>query len=525
MIKQTFLMAVAVAICGMAMAQTVEINNVKKARPAAFNYLKQNNVVQGYSTIYLLDQADRKTNVLGLSIYDNNLQEQHKIALTKTDRDFFVGSSFNGSAFCFNFFNTKDKEFVYNIYDLTGKPTGTYRVGDLSNAELLMFDAAMKSESETYGNNLVGLPGKGFLRYGYDKIKGMRASIEMFDTKGVKKWTETSGVSSADKSFETAFPFFANSEVVGSLFMTRESKFSMKDMKLFVAFADAATGKEKFRIPAKGKPGKYLYSPIGATYDEATSEYYIYGEYLPLGSNFAKDESTGIYIQSVSKAGVIVKETVTPWTEIRSKFPSQYKAEEEHLRKLTVHHIIRTADGNFCVIAEQYGKGVDAAAVAMNVLAAASGGSSGAGVVKMNIYDMVTLKLNSDRKLEEVMLTEKQKSGVSLSQGYQFLPSTMLAFMMKMDGYFDYSFTSVAPDRQTFNFNYINFDREKGEESNFVIGNVGYGKDKKLKSDPIRLPNKPTWFAVSPAKQGYISLVEYYKKDKKLVLRLERVNI
>lgn len=51
-----------------------------------------------------------------------------------------------------------------------------------------------------------------------------------------------------------------------------------------------------------------------------------------------------------------------------------------------------------------------------------------------------------------------------------------------------------------------------------------YGTDKSNKSDQIEISENATWTEFYPAKAGYIVIVEYYEKEKRLEQRIEKFN-
>ena len=98
---------------------------------------------------------------------------------------------------------------------------------------------------------------------------------------------------------------------------------------------------------------------------------------------------------------------------------------------------------------------------------------------------------------------------------------------MKVYGWYDYSYTAVSSDKKQFNTAYVNYDKsiKKSEGSKSVIGTISYTKDQKIVTDKIILKTKPTIFWVLQAKPGYVAIFEYFKKEKKATLRLEKLNI
>jgi hypothetical protein len=90
---------------------------------------------------------------------------------------------------------------------------------------------------------------------------------------------------------------------------------------------------------------------------------------------------------------------------------------------------------------------------------------------------------------------------------------------------FDYAFTFIGDGNKTFYSSYVNYDKEKGESSKYMIGNIVYNKQGELVTDQIPLSSKPTFFSVLPGKPGYVLIFEYFRKKKELVVRLEKMDV
>lgn len=52
-----------------------------------------------------------------------------------------------------------------------------------------------------------------------------------------------------------------------------------------------------------------------------------------------------------------------------------------------------------------------------------------------------------------------------------------------------------------------------------------YEEEKPLKSDEFLISEKATWTEYYPAKRGYITIIEYFEKEQKLVKRIEKLNL
>ena len=90
-----------------------------------------------------------------------------------------------------------------------------------------------------------------------------------------------------------------------------------------------------------------------------------------------------------------------------------------------------------------------------------------------------------------------------------------------MMGGFDYEFTTGRPEDNNFVICYSDWVKTsdyKGETFNAIRYN-----GTKFLQDKIELKSKASRMRVLPAKSGSIMIMEYFKKDKRLEFRLEKL--
>lgn len=507
------------------MAQTASITDIKKVYLQSTKAIIENNEVKGYYAFYFLDKASKKDNIYVLNIMDNNLETVYSVELIKNRSFYLLESSFNGKAFCFSFINFNKKIVEYVILDNKGETAGTYTTEKLSNSELQYMATMVTSEDDTYSGGLIAIPNKGFVRYGMEKSGGWRYIMEMIDNEGKKVWEANSG-NENKKAYESASPMFANEKAIVTLVNTRDKLLSKK-MEAYCVFIDTKTGEEIFKTEAESEGEKYLYQPIGVSFDEKSNEYFLFGEYFNSGDKIVKDKSQGFYFQNLSARGTKNTETFASWTEDISKvIKVNSKGKMEDGMSVAIHTMVRTSDGKIFAVGEQYRKAIDGGAVAMNLLVSAAGGSSDVSNIKVELHDMVIFEFDKKLNIKSAEVFEKKKTNISLPKGYGMMSTPMLGFIMKSYGWFDYNFTICSADKSTFNCAYTNYDKTGKEDkaaSNYIIGNITYNGDK-LVFDKIRLADKPTDFIVMPAKPGYVAIMEYYRKKKTIDIRLEKLN-
>ena len=96
-----------------------------------------------------------------------------------------------------------------------------------------------------------------------------------------------------------------------------------------------------------------------------------------------------------------------------------------------------------------------------------------------------------------------------------------IAMYLKMSGAFDYAFTTGDADNSNFAVCYSEYVRSseyKGQTFNAIRYN-----GTQFSTDKIELKSKASSQKVFAAKPGSIMILEYFKKDKRLELRLEKI--
>jgi hypothetical protein len=94
----------------------------------------------------------------------------------------------------------------------------------------------------------------------------------------------------------------------------------------------------------------------------------------------------------------------------------------------------------------------------------------------------------------------------------------------KAVGAFDYKFTQTSADQSTFIVDYVDHDRQNEAGRAFVVGSIVYTSEKTFVTDKFTIARRTSVFQILKAKSGYLGVTEYFRKEKKLETRLEKVN-
>ena len=207
------------------------------------------------------------------------------------------------------------------------------------------------------------------------------------------------------------------------------------------------------------------------------------------------------------------------WTKDISKF---LKVDERgrisDLGYVYIHRIIQTDDGKVFAVCEGYKKVADGLGIAMNVL----GGGYRNGMTKLKITDLLMIQLSKNFEVTGAKIYAKNSNSFSLSTGSDFVTPHTMALIAKASGAFDYTYTQVGKDHSTFTSAYTDYERSKGYKG-MTFNSISYFNGKNS-TDKINLNSDATSFRVMPARPGSVLMMEYFKKEKRLDLHIEKLN-
>ena len=244
-----------------------------------------------------------------------------------------------------------------------------------------------------------------------------------------------------------------------------------------------------------------------------------FGQYFDKDAKTAKENSLGLCTFTMSLDGEISNRRYVSWAkDVSQLLPANDKGKIEDVGYLFFHDFIPTPSGSVFGVAESYRKTTDALGVAGKVLNMGGGGGSTSKIV---VEDLYVFEFSPEFELKAVTRIEKSKHDVYLPAGAAYMSPQVLSLIVLYFNGYDYVFTQKKDD--LFSVGYTDFEMRKGEKNGLVYGAVNY-LDGELSSDKIDLATDAEELRVLPAKTGYIAVWEYYQKEKKMDIRLERVN-
>jgi hypothetical protein len=483
---------------GFTRAQTLSKADVIEVKVRNSGAIIQNGQVKGYYTFLNVEKKDRKNNNYLLSITDENLREINTVSIVRPNTYLLIEGAFNGEAFGFLFYDSRERKIELIAYDKTLKQTGKVNK-ELKNKYANAAYGYIAQGHAPMQPYLIAVPNQGFLYYGIKEDSKSEYEIEFYSNAMKKGWAAYA--TKDDYDFENAGEGFVDETYVGSLLIRRKGLLST-DADIDLVVHTVANGKELFRIPVATP--KYNLSLSEVFFDKAKQQFTVFGEYFNKGDNVIKGESQGFSTVILDMTGKIISERTNAWSDIAKMVPAKDKEAFDD-RDIIFHEYVKTSDGEIFAIGEQYKKG----GTPMSA--------------KLNIFDMVVLQFNADYSIKKVHVFEKDKNSFSLGSGMLF-STKMLSYVAKAYGGFDFVFSQISPDKSTFVVSYVNYDRERGEKGKNVLGSIIYTPEKTFAVDKLTLNRKSSKYFVYRAKEGYVLVSEYFEKEKRLDSRLEKLN-
>ncbi|MGC4021336.1 MAG: hypothetical protein QM734_05060 [Cyclobacteriaceae bacterium] len=501
MIKKTIVLSILLCFSLLAIAQNLSKSDVGSIKIRNSGPIIQDDQVKGYYNFYNLEKKDRKNNNYLLNVLDENLKEINSVTIVRPSSYMLIEGAFNGTAFGFLFYDTKEKAVELVSYDKTLKETGKVKK-ELTNKYASIPYIWIQQGHEQQQPFLLSVPNKGFLYYGIQNESKSEYEIEFYNNSMKRTWVSYAPKDKYD--FENAGEAYQGEEYVGSLIVKRTALFSL-DMDFDLLVQNVADGKTLFRIPMETP--KFKFSLTEVFYDKAKQQFILFGEYFTKDQNEIKSPSVGFATVVLDMKGKIISEKESAWkTDIANMVAAKDKDKFDET-SIMFHDFVRTDDGQFFAIGEQYKKG-------------------GIPMVspKLSIFNMVIFQFDADFNIKKVNVFEKDKKSISLPSNMLIFSSKLLAYLVKAMNGFDYVFSQTAPDKKTFITTYINYDKEKGQKSKYVLGAIVYTPEKTFSVDKLPLATKSTLSYVYRAKQGYVLVVDYFEKDKRSESHLEKIN-
>lgn len=522
MFKKLFLLSIlSLLFSTLVPAQKVILEGVEKAWLRGSGPITQNNEVAGYYFFYALKKKKGKRPYI-LEFYDKDLNKTATREIEGRRSLYLEQGAYDGENIMLQFYDRGLGEYTYAVYNQEAELLNTvnrpaFGYGNIEN---------MAVEVSETPNTLFATPRSGFLTYTRVLGRKIGYKIEYFNTDGSEGWEYVSD--SKSKYNQLTGLLTLNDRVVVNL-IGKSTRPNGRKMRYSLLGLDARTGEQRFEAAIQNE--QYTVTLINGEIDEESGEMLLFGEYYPLNANQLKVPSLGMFTARIDARGQMSREKYISWAGDVSKFLPVNKRGQQVGKGFTwFHKVIQTEDGRIFAIGEQFRNVVDGAAVAgevvIGVVAALLGGGyygTGGNLMKMVVDDLVIYEFSSEFELIDVKVIEKDKVSLKLPGG-DWYTTRVLGRQIEAYGLFGYAFAKVGEDGKGFSVGYTDYAFEESRTGQTFFNTLSYQDGEYIENKvEISSARGVTASRVYPAKEGYIMIAEYFKKDKKIVNRLEKI--
>lgn len=507
-----------IMLCSLcASAQSFSLEGVKSVSSNGIKAIMNGKEVGGYIVFYKKDKADSKNDNYGFDLVDEKLNKVSSVKVVLPKGVVFLQSVYNGDALGLMFYDPAKKNYIYKSYDKKLALLGSRSTEKPNKWEQATLNQMAGGDTDEvfYFFGIRPVPGKGFVRSGYGKSSD-QIKVTFYDNAFVEKWSYETPKDA--KGYEVFSLSDINSQYVTGITMRRNGLLSHK-MEYYLTVFDVATGKKLVDVSAE--KGQQQLSITSTILQEGSDQLLLQGEYYDMDAKPGVHKSKGFYIKTFDiKSAAEVNEHLYSWdTEIAKLFDAKAKASIEDKFLNYPHSLFKMANGNYYMVFEQFKKVADGAGIAMRAL------GGGTGVAKVKVGNLWVLEMDGNFTPKSVKYYEKDESNVGMPAGVDMMGAGFAGYYTKWVGGFDYQFLQQTNDGNAFNIAYINYDREKGEKSKTIVGNIFMPKGGALSFDKVDItaPKNTTLF-LYPAQANSVMLAQFMKKEKKLEFKMVKLN-
>jgi hypothetical protein len=513
-----FLLFLLISATSVYAQNKLSIDKVYSAYLRNSGAIMQNNQIKGYFFLYMSDKIDKHTNQYTLQILDENLNKVKDIKFEDSKNLSLLESAYNGNSLSFLFKNEDNKTLDMKIYDFDGKLKYTYTRELTKKTEDLMKRYETLHTDEGTNKNVFNIGESGYASV-LPLRDGKQRTYEVDYYSSEKKYNWTYVPNDDEERYAFAELLGGTDSMLVLEVMKKNRALSGKTTSHLVGI-NFITKKKEFDIDDVNDT--YTFVPSNVVPIKESGKLLVMGSYFDKTANIAKDFSLGLAVYEMDDNGKILNKTYNTWAGDFAKYlPTNSKGKIDQVGFLFIHKLIKTPDGKLFVVGEGYKRQANAVGIGLKILAAAAGGSSSEGVTKIVITDMVVMEFNDKYKVTNATIYDKTDNTAEASTMSDYNSQHAIAMYLKMIGAFDYEFSTGDADNSNFSICYSDWVRSseyKGQTFNTIHYNGS-----KFSTDKIELKSKASSMKVLPAKAGSVMILEYFKKDKRLDLRLEKL--
>ncbi|HUR12311.1 MAG TPA: DUF6770 family protein [Flavitalea sp.] len=480
--------------------------------------IMENNQIKGYFFLYQSDKIDRNTNEYTLQILDQNLNKVKEIKFEDSKKLSLLEAAYNETSLSFLFKNAETQTLDMKIYSIDGKLKYSYSREYDRKTEALMNQYAATHSDEGTNQNVFDIGSQGYasvmpLRDG----KQRTYQVDYYSSESKKQWTY---VPADDEERYAQAEFLGNTDSLIILEVMKKSRALSGKMTASLIGLNFVTKKKAWELDNTND--NYTFVPTNVVPVKGQSQILVMGTYFESEANISKDASKGIAVYTIDTKGKIIARTYNSWGDDFAKYlPVNNKGKIDNIGYLFLHKFIQTPDGKMFAVGEGYKRQTSAGGIALKVLSTAAGGGSNVGVTKIVVTDMVMIQFNDKYKVTNATIYDKTNNTAEASSMSDYNSQHLIAQYLKAFGAFDYEFTTGEADNSQFTVCFSDWVRSK-EYKGKTFNSIRYNGTS-FSTDKIELKSKASTMKVFPAKTGSVMIMEYFRKDKRLDFRIEKI--
>ncbi|MBO9658865.1 MAG: hypothetical protein J7527_08565 [Chitinophagaceae bacterium] len=512
--KKTGILALALAIGLASNAQKISIENVRTVSLRSTGAIKSNEEVKGYFTLYQGDKIDKNTNEYALQIMDENLNKVKEVKFTDSRTVKLLESSFNGTDLIFKFFDEEQKLIDFRVYGFDGKQKFNYQREVDKKTKRYMEQTQVYLKNGAVDKTIYPVGDKGYISVIPVREDGDYTYEVSYYGSG-KKSSWTFNPDGSDSKVAQA-QYLGSSDSIAIFSVMKKNNIMTKKSSSFLMGLYLHSGKLAFDFETD--KDKYNFLPMNISTINGTTNFLVMGSYCDKEDNISKGKSLGLGMWLVNSQGKILNAKYNSWaTEIGKHLSVNAKGRVEDIGYIYFHKIIQTEDGNFFAVGEGYKRQADGVGIALTAL----GGS--ASTTNIKVTDMLMLSFDQQFNVKAATIYDKNSTVIGLYPGMDFanLPTVAMWVKYFFNG-FDYAFTQTDKNHTSFTVGYIDYVKEKDYKGG-TFNAITY-QNGKFTQDKLNLVKSGSTLQVFEAKLGSIMIAEYFKKEKRYEMRLEKVN-
>jgi hypothetical protein len=455
--------------------------------------------IKGYFFLYVSDKIDRHTDEYTLQILDENLNKVQSIKFQDSKNLNLLESAYNGNSISFLFKNEDTRTLDMKVYDFDGKLKYSYSREINRNTDEWMKNYERMHTEDGMNKNVFDVGSEGYVSVlpTRDGIMKFSYEVDYYASDSKKQWTYVP-YDDAEK--------FAGAQYLGSTDSLIILEVLKGNIGLNMKYSSHVVGinfiTKKKQWEIDGSADQYNLAPSSVAPLDS-GRLLLMASYYDKNQNILNDFSRGLAVYEISTSGKVLSKTYNSWAgDIGQFLPANAKGKIDNVGYLYIHKYIRTPDNRIFVVGEGYNR------------------QGGLGNTRTVVTDLVMMEFNSQYKVTNATIYDKATNKVSSSFG-DFGSQHLMALVLKAEGAFDYAFTTGDPDNSTFAVCYSDWDRSS-ERNGRTFNAIRYN-GKKFTTDKIELKSNASTMLILPAKAGSVMIIEYYKKEKRLDLRLEKL--